>query len=93
MNLSSANAFSLDQSKIVSFGQEITLYHTMLTFDAHEEKPFEKPFENILGKGENAANQYSLLFTQCFLSQEKPFENIMGKGENAGHERQIFFFE
>ena len=26
----------------------------------------KKPFENIVGKGENAGNQYFLLFPQCF---------------------------
>ena len=25
------------------------------------------PFENIVGKGENAGNQHFLLFPQCFL--------------------------
>ena len=28
----------------------------------------EKPFENIVGKEENAGNQHFLLFPQCFLS-------------------------
>ena len=28
----------------------------------------KKPFENIVGKGENAGNQHFLLFPQCFLS-------------------------
>ena len=27
----------------------------------------KKPFENIVGKGENAGNQHFLLFLQCFL--------------------------
>ena len=27
----------------------------------------KKPFENIVGKGENAGNQHFLLFPQCFL--------------------------
>ena len=26
----------------------------------------KKPFENIVGKGENAGNQHFLLFPQCF---------------------------
>ena len=30
----------------------------------------QKPFENIMGKGENAGNQHFLLFPQCFLSLE-----------------------
>ena len=28
---------------------------------------YKKPFENILGKGENAGNQHFLLFPPCFL--------------------------
>ena len=28
----------------------------------------KKPFENIMGKGENADNQHFLLFPQCFQS-------------------------
>ena len=31
----------------------------------------KRPFENIVGKGENAGNQHFLLFPQCFL----PFPN------------------
>ena len=27
----------------------------------------KRPFENIVGKGENAGNQHFLLFPQCFL--------------------------
>ena len=36
-----------------------------------------KPFENIVGKGENAGNQHFLLFPQCFLPcqrQKSSFE-------------------
>ena len=28
---------------------------------------YKKPFENIVGKGENAGNQHFLLFPKCFL--------------------------
>ena len=31
----------------------------------------KKPFENIVGKGENAGNQHFLIFPQCFLSLKK----------------------
>ena len=31
----------------------------------------KKPFENIVGSGENVGNQYFLLFPQCFLSAQK----------------------
>ena len=36
----------------------------MTTFDALR----KKPFENIVGKEENAGNQHFLLFSQCLLS-------------------------
>ena len=42
-NLLSANAFNLDQSKNLSFGKEL------MTLE-------KKPFENIVGKRENAGN-------------------------------------
>ena len=43
---------------------ELTLYHTSLLFTTLG----NKPFENIVGKGENAGiNQHFLLFPQCFL--------------------------
>ena len=31
----------------------------------------KKPFENVVGKGENAGNQYFLLFPQCFLAIQR----------------------
>ena len=37
----------------------------MTTFDVFD----EKSFENNVRKGENAGNQYFLLFPQCFLPQ------------------------
>ena len=60
--LSSANAYNLDKAKILSSDKELTLYHTIPTFN----NPEKKPFKNIVGKGENADNQYFLLFSQCF---------------------------
>ena len=36
----------------------------------------KKPFENIVGEGENAGYQHFLLFSQCFLSLRKPIQNI-----------------
>ena len=36
----------------------------------------EGPFENILGKGENAGNQHFLLFPQCFLPFTKQISNF-----------------
>ena len=41
----------------------LTHSHTMTPFDA----PGNKPFENIVGKGEIARNEQFLLFPQCFL--------------------------
>ena len=44
-----------------------------MTFD----RSMEKPYENIVGKGENAGNQHFLLFPQCLLFYPKkiaPFE-------------------
>ena len=38
-------------------------YTTTLTFN----DPMKKPFENTVGKGENAGDQHFLLFPQCFL--------------------------
>ena len=45
------------------FGKELTLYNKIQTFNY----PEKKPFENIVGKGENAGNQHFLFFPQCFL--------------------------
>ena len=36
----------------------------------------KEPFENIMGEGENAANQHFLLFPQCFLT----FQNQSTEG-------------
>ena len=41
---------------------------------------YKKPFENIMGKGENAGNQHFLLFPQYFLPYQKQnhyFRNIL----------------
>ena len=43
----------------------LTLYHTIPTFTLTT--LWKKPFENIVGKGENAGNQHFLLFPQYFL--------------------------
>ena len=45
----------------------LTLYHTILTLTSLK----KKPFENIVGKGENAGNHHFLLFPQCFLPTPK----------------------
>ena len=62
----------------------------------------KRPFENIVGKGENAGKSRILngrrkgeLFTkqsQVFTTgRKRPFENIMGKGENAGNHHFLLF--
>ena len=36
----------------------------------------KKPFENIVGKGENADNQHLLHFPQCLLSYQRKLAHI-----------------
>ena len=48
----------------MGFRATLTLYHTIPTLNDPEKK---KPFENIVGKGENTGNQHFLLFPQCLL--------------------------
>ena len=55
--------FNLDQSKILSSGNELTLYHTIPSLPT----PKKKAFENIVGKGDNTGKQHFVLFPQCFL--------------------------
>ena len=50
-------------------GTSFTHSHTMTHFDA----PWNKPFENTVGKGEIARNQQFLLFPQCLLPIWKTF--------------------
>ena len=50
---------------------DLSLYHTITTFN----DPVKKPFENIVGKGENAGNQHFLLFPQCSLLKLKQISN------------------
>ena len=49
----SAICLNLDQSKILLYGNGLTLQHTILTFNNFE----EKAFKNIARRGENAGNQ------------------------------------
>ena len=44
-------------------GEVLTLYYTIPTLMMLK----KKPFENIVGKRENAGNHHFLLFPQCFL--------------------------
>ena len=47
---------------------ELTLYHTMLT-------PMTKPFENIVGKGENAGAAFSPFSTMFSALPRKNFHS------------------
>ena len=47
----------------------LALYHTITTFN--DPTLYKEPFENIIGKGENAGDQHFLLFPQRFLSFPK----------------------
>ena len=47
----------------------LTLYHTILTFN----DPEKKPYKNTVRKGENAGNQCFLLFPQCFYFPKRNF--------------------
>ena len=55
--------FQLAPVQNLLFGKGLTLYQTITTLTTL----YEKPFENIVGKGENAGKQHFLLFPQCFL--------------------------
>ena len=81
--LSSANAFNLDSSKILSFGKELkykftylvsTLYHTMMTFDVHEEKGFWKLCEKNV---KMQVTEFSLFLTM-FSTLHKTSSNFWG---------------
>ena len=78
--MSSAICSNLDQSKILSSGNELKFYSTiknnstskLLTTQSRLLMTlYKKPFENSVGKGENAGNQHFLLFPQRFLSYQK----------------------
>ena len=45
------------------YSDELTLYHTIPTFN----DPWKEAYKNIVGKGENAGNQHLILFPPCFL--------------------------
>ena len=62
--LSSANVLTLDYSKILSFGNELTL---SLEYKSTDKSLQYKSFEYTAGKEEIACNEQFLLFPQCFL--------------------------
>ena len=75
--MSSANAFNLNQYKILSFGIQFTKQQILdssklkefadnnFEFDQNGKK-FSKRVENTVGKGEIAHYEQFLLFPQCF---------------------------
>ena len=48
----------------------LTLFHTVLT----KNDPVKKPFENILGRGENAGNPHFLLISHFFYPFKGEFQ-------------------
>ena len=77
-NLSSADAFNLDQSKNLSLGKELTITRRQildsskdfaddnLKFKKKKCRKLFKPVENTVGRGEIAHYEQFLLFPQCF---------------------------
>ena len=55
---------SQGRQKVSLCGNGLNIYHTILT-------QWKRPFENIVGKGENAGNQHFHLFPPCFLTIPK----------------------
>ena len=77
-HLSSANAFSLDQSKILSFGKELTLYQTTFFLDW------------IKFKALNFVDD-RLSVAKIMISVFHRVENVVRKGEIVGNENFFFF--
>ena len=65
----SAAYLNLGWSQNGLLGNGLTLHHTILTFNNPEE-------ENIVGKGENAGNQYFLFFHNVFYPIKEKFGNF-----------------
>ena len=51
------------------YGKGRNFYHTISTFNNPEKE--KKPFDTIVGKGENAGNQQFLLFPRYFPPREE----------------------
>ena len=71
-NLLPANLLELDKSKILPFGKELTIYHTIPGFKSTEEEAFCKH----CWKRRNDVNQQFLLFPQCFLSYGRQLPQV-----------------
>ena len=63
-NLSSANAFDLDQSRNLLFGKELTQYHTMLRFDVLQIYSCGKHCETTAANCRNICPSYTKLQPQ-----------------------------
>ena len=71
---SSERAFSLDHSKILSFGYELIQAMPLLKEINLNNSPRERSlFKTFVEKGENADNQHFLLFPQCLLLYQEKF--------------------
>ena len=85
--LSSANAFNLDQSKILLFGKELSHIlsstNTLLWYSPKLSYGYKTCKSSAL-------TLYHTIPTFNDLG-EKLFENIVGKGENAGNQHFLFF--
>ena len=60
--MSSAICFNLDQSEILSSGNGLNIIEQCWLLTTLQ----KIPFKNTVGKGEDAGNQYFLLFQHCF---------------------------
>ena len=68
-------------------GNGLTLYHTILTFNEPPPPKTEKPFENIVGKGENAGNHHFLLSHNVFFPslKKKKIQKLQNKFQKFSH--------
>ena len=90
--LSSANAFSLDQSKFLSFVKELIHFATFESMDRKVQtvKPNNKMIDwskfkalTIADNNSDVARMANFVFDRV--------ENIAGKGENAGYQHFLLF--
>ena len=97
--LSSAYAFNLDKSKILSFGKELTKaahflnsYHTVVTLNQSFTDFNPLPDGNILGLPKlKAFADNKLHFTQNVKVVFHRIKNIVRKEENAGYQHFLLF--
>ena len=80
--LSSANAFGLDQSKILYFGKQLIIIPYQRQFTTQSCFTYQQAFEHIAAKAGNISDQHFLLSPQCFTSFPKQI-NIQAIFQNA----------